>query len=91
MALMHLLEPSSLPQKRVRGYSRITYDNMIKVDKLFRFPEYSTDYLRGFNGIEDFTTANSFGPRITGGLKHLIMLEIFSEMEHPKHTIYLLR
>jgi TonB-linked SusC/RagA family outer membrane protein len=54
-------------KKGKKGSSRITYDNMIKVDKLFRFPEYSTDYLRGFNGIEDFTTANYFGPRITEG------------------------
>ena len=51
-------------KKGSTGKGKISYDNLFRNEHLYRFPEYNSDYARGFNGSADPTTSFFFGPKL---------------------------
>jgi len=51
-------------KKGTAGKGKISYDNLFRSENLYRFPQYSNEYTRGFNGSFDPTTSSFFGPKL---------------------------
>jgi TonB-linked SusC/RagA family outer membrane protein len=52
-------------KKGQKGKGRVAYDNLFRVENIYRFPDFNRDYKRGLNGIEEPNTLSYFGPKIT--------------------------
>jgi TonB-linked SusC/RagA family outer membrane protein len=51
-------------KKGTAGVGKINYDNLFRFEDTYKFPEFATDYARGFNGSADPTTTLFFGPKL---------------------------
>ncbi|MFM8449912.1 MAG: SusC/RagA family TonB-linked outer membrane protein [Haliscomenobacter sp.] len=54
-------------KKGTAGKGRINYDNLFRAEQYYRFPQFSNEYARGFNGSADPTTTSYFGPKLPAG------------------------
>ncbi len=51
-------------KKGTAGVGKINYDNLFRMEDTYKFPEFSNEYGRGFNGSSDPTTTLFFGPKL---------------------------
>jgi TonB-linked SusC/RagA family outer membrane protein len=52
-------------KKGRKGSAKVTYDNLFRVEQIYRFPKFNTDYQRGLNGIAEPNTLLYFGPKVS--------------------------
>jgi len=64
-------------RKGAAGKGRINYDNLFRVENLYRFPKYTTDYATGFNGAADPTTRSFFGPVLPASTQRFDNVDAF--------------
>ena len=54
-------------KKGTAGKGRINYDNLFRTEEYYRFPQFTNEYARGFNGSADPNTTSYFGPKLPPG------------------------
>lgn len=64
-------------KKGTAGRGKINYDNLFRVEDVYRFPEFATDYATGFNGSADPTTRSFFGPVLSAETPRFDNVEAF--------------